>query len=47
MDDYGRPAKAGRKYPLQPIIDRWKRVFASARKERKKKFDIYADEAMT
>lgn len=47
MDDYGPQPSAGMKYPLQPIVDRWKRVFASARKDRKKKFDVYADEAMT
>lgn len=46
MDDYGPQPTAGAKYPLQPIVDRWKRVFASARKDRKEKFDVYADEAM-
>lgn len=33
-------------YPLAPIVDRWKRVFTSAKADRKKKFDIYAEEAM-
>lgn len=45
MDEYSMP-KGTQKYPLQPIVNRWKRVFASARKDRKKKFDVYADEAM-
>lgn len=45
MDEYGSPTKP-RKYPLQPIVDRWKRVFNAARKDRKRKFDVYADEAM-
>ena len=45
MDGYDQPT-GKQKYPLQPIVSRWKRVFASARKERKKKFDVYADEAM-
>jgi len=45
MDEYGTPAKP-RKYPLEPIVDRWKRVFSAARKDRKRKFDAYADEAM-
>jgi hypothetical protein len=45
MDEYGAP-KGNQKYPFAPLVDRWKRVFASARKDRKKKFDQYADEAM-
>ena len=40
MDGYDQPT-GKQKYPLQPIVSRWKRVFASARKERKKKFDVY------
>jgi len=45
MDEYGAP-KGNQKYPFAPLVDRWKRVFAAARKDRKKKFDQYADEAM-
>ena len=45
MDEYRQP-KGNQKYPFAPLVDRWKRVFASARKDRKKKFDVYADEAM-
>lgn len=44
MDEYS-PQKPN-SYPLQPIVDRWKRVFNAARKDRKRKFDTYADEAM-
>lgn len=47
MDEYGSTPKTGATYPLQPIVDRWKRVFNSARNDRKEKFDKYADEAMT
>ena len=46
MDEYGPRKPAGASHPLQPIVDRWKRVFSSARKDRKEKFDLYADEAM-
>ena len=45
MDEYSAPTGT-KKYPLAPIVDRWKRVFTAARKDRKKKFDVYADEAM-
>ena len=45
MDEY--QTTGNQKYPLAPIVDRWKRVFAAARKDRKKKFDQYADEAMS
>lgn len=47
MEDYQQKPTGRSKYPLQPIVDRWRRVFASARKDRKKKFDVYADEAMS
>ena len=40
MDEY--QTTGNQKYPLAPIVDRWKRVFAAARKDRKKKFDQYA-----
>jgi len=46
MEEYGKQPTGRQKYPLKPIVDRWRRVFASARKDRKKKFDVYADEAM-
>jgi len=45
MDEYEKQTKP-RSYPLQPIVDRWKKCFDAARKDRKKKFDQYADEAM-
>lgn len=45
MDEY--QTTGNQKYPLASIVDRWKRVFESARKDRKKKFDQFADEAMT
>jgi hypothetical protein len=45
MDEY-QPT-GSQKYPLAPIVDRWKRVFKAAREDRKKKFDVFADEAMT
>ena len=35
MDEY--QTTGNQKYPLAPIVDRWKRVFAAARKDRKKK----------
>lgn len=44
MDEY-QPT-GNQKYPLAPIVDRWKRVFKAARDDRRKKFDTYADEAM-
>lgn len=46
MEEYQDKPKGRAKYPLQPVVDRWKRVFAAARRDRKKKFDVYADEAM-
>ena len=46
MEDYGQKPTGRPKYPLKPIVDRWRRVFTSARKDRKEKFDVYADEAM-
>ena len=45
MDEYGNKP-TGARNPLGPIVDRWKRAFNSARKDRKNKFDQYADEAM-
>lgn len=46
MEDQQTAPTGKQQYPLAPIVDRWKRVFSAARKDRKKKFDVYADEAM-
>lgn len=34
------------KYPLQPIVEKWRLALTAAEKDRKEKFDKWADEAM-
>lgn len=44
--DAQQSAPPVKRYPLEPICKRWKRVIEVAKKDRKDKFDRWADEAM-